>query len=144
MSAVAVDAVARTMEALLECAQRPVLYRDAATGRELTVDRRIVASPAGLLPAFVVGGEAVWREVTGKGFALDIVGDPDALLGYRLREIGAGTFASVMLATMEAAAQVARPDAIVVNDLNALWSAAVSRVERAAAPSTRAASGARP
>ena len=64
--------------------------------------------PACCLP-FVVAGEAVWREATGKGFSLDIVRDPHALLGYRLRGIGAGHFATVMLATMEATAQVAGP-----------------------------------
>ncbi len=58
--------------------------------------------------------------------------DRSALLGYRLQGIGDGTFTTVMLATMEATAQVAGPDAIVVNDLNALWAAATDRIERAA------------
>jgi len=102
------------------------------------------ASRAGLLPAFLVAGEAVWREAVGNGFALDIVGDPHALLGYRLRGIEAGHLTTVMLATMEAAAQVAGPSAIVVNDLGALWSAATERIEREARPSSRAAAGAAP
>jgi hypothetical protein len=49
-----------------------------------------------------------------------------------------------MLATMEAAAQIAGPSAIVVNDLGALWSAATERIEREARPSSRAAAGATP
>ena len=64
------------------------------------------------------GRRGVWREATRKGFALDIVRDREALLGYRLQGIGAGSFTAVMLATMEATAQVARLGAIVVNDLN--------------------------
>ena len=70
--------------------------------------------------------------------------DPEALLGYRLRGIGAGHFATVMLATMEAAAQVAGPSAIVVNELNALWSAATDQIERRTQLSPRAGTGAAP
>ncbi len=42
-----------------------------------------------------------------------------------------------MLAMMEAAAQVARPEAFVVNDLTAVWSAATERVETAAQPARK-------
>ena len=143
MSKVDVIAVGRTMEALLAQEARSVVYRDQAAGENLTVSPASAASPAGLLPAFVVAGEAVWREATGKGFALDIVRDPTALLGYRLNGIGAGTFTTVMLATMEAAAQVAQPCAFVVNDLSAVWSAATDRVESTARPAPRS-SGAAP
>ncbi len=100
--------------------------------------------PPGLLPALVVAGEAVWREATGKGFALDIVHDPEALLGYRLRGINDGSFTTVMLATMEAVAQVARPGAIVVNDLNALWVAATGRIEHSVGPQPSSGAGASP
>jgi len=83
-------------------------------------------------------------EATGNGFSLDIVPDPQALLGYRLRRIGAGHFATVMLATMEATAQVAGPKAIVVNDLNALSSAATDRIDHRTRPFSRAGAGAAP
>jgi len=144
MSAVSVAAVERTMEALFAREARSIVYRDRATGADLSVTPLNAASPAGLLPALVVAGEAVWREATGKSFALDIVRDPEALLGYRLRGIGAGSFTTVMLAAMEATAQVARPGAIVVNDLNALWSAATDRIERRARLARRAVQGATP
>ncbi len=139
-----VESVSRTIEALLACQERSIVYRDWATGEELAVSAPSAASPAGLLPAFVVAGEAVWREAAGSGFALDIVRDPHALLGYRLQGIGAGNFATVMLATMEATAQVARPSAIVINDLGALWSAATKRIEHQPRLSSRAAAGAAP
>ena len=144
MSAVSIKSVSRTMEVLLAQGGRSIIYRDKASGQDLVVSPPSAASPAGLLPAFVVAGEAVWREATGNGFSLDIARDPQALLGYRLRGIGAGHFATVMLATMEAAAQVAGPSAIVVNDLNALWSAATDRIERQRRPSPRAGAGAAP
>jgi hypothetical protein len=138
------DAVSRVMEALLARDGRRIVYRDRATGEQLAVSAPSTASPAGLLPAFVVAGETVWREAADSGFALDIVRDRDALLGYRLRGIGAGNFATVMLATMEATAQVARPSAIVVNDLGTLWSAATERIEHGPRPSLRATAGATP
>jgi hypothetical protein len=144
VSAVSVEWVSRTLEALLAREGRSVVYRDSATGQDFVVSPPSTASPSGLLPAFVVAGEAVWREATGNGFSLDIVRDPQALLGYRLRRIGAGRFATVMLTTMEAAAQVAGPSAIVVNDLDALWSAATDRIERQRRPSPRAGAGAAP
>lgn len=144
MSAVDVSAVQRTMHALLALEERHVIYRDAVSGVDLTVSPTLAASPSGLLPALIVAGEAVWREATGKGFALDIVRDPDALLGYRLCDINDGSFTTVMLATMEAAAQVARPGAIVVNDLNALWAAATDRIERTTGPLVSSGAGASP
>ncbi|HTT81386.1 MAG TPA: hypothetical protein VMF86_17075 [Stellaceae bacterium] len=139
-----VETVSRTMAALLAHDRRRVVYHDCATGGHLTVDVPIAASPAGLLPAFLVAGEAVWREASGSGFALDIVRDPQALFGYRLRAIGADSFASVMLAMMEATAQAAGPQAIVVNGFAALWSAAGDRTTQVPQPAAGAAPGATP
>jgi hypothetical protein len=45
---------------------------------------------------------------------------------------------------MEAAAQVAGPSAIVVNELNALWSAATDRIARRPRLTPRAGAGAAP
>ena len=144
MNAVSVESVSRTLEALLTRDTRSVVYRDGATGQDLVFSPLSAASPVGLLPVFVVAGEAVWREATGNGFSLDIVPDPQALLGYRLRGIGTGHFATVMLAMMEATAQVAGPSAIVVNELNALWSAATDRINRWTRPLSRAVARASP
>ena len=144
MSEVSVDAVGRTMQALLALDRRPIHYYDGSTGKNVTVDAETDASPAGFIPALVVAGEAVWRDVTGKGFALDIVRDPQSLLGYRLRAISAGNFSTVMLATMEAIHQVAHPEAIPLNDFGALWSAVSERVEREIRPRPSAAGGAHP
>jgi hypothetical protein len=143
-SGVSVETVSRTMEALLIREGRPVVYHDIATGADLPVSAKNTASPTGLLPALIVAGEAVWREATGTGFGLDIVRDRDALLGFRLRGIGAGSFTTVMLATMEATAQVTGSGVVVASDLNALWSAATERVEQNALAQARSAPGASP
>jgi hypothetical protein len=143
-SGVSVETVSRTMEALLIREGRPVIYHDIATGADLSVSAKNTASPTGLLPALVVAGEAVWREATGTGFGLDIVRDCNALLGFRLRGIGAGSFTTVMLATMEATAQVTGSGVMVASDLNALWSAVTERVEQNARAQARGAPGASP
>ena len=143
-SGVSVETVSRAMEALLTREGRPVIYHDIATGADLTVSARNTASPTGLLPALVVAGEAVWREAMGTGFALDIVRDREAFLGFRLKRIGAGSLTAVMLATMEAAAQVTGSGVVVASDLNALWSAATGRIEHAARSMPRAGPGASP
>jgi hypothetical protein len=144
MSMVNVEAVSRTMQAVLAREGRAVIYLDRATGADFPITPGTAASPTGLLPALAVAGETVWREATGKGFALDIVRDPDAMLGYRLRAIGAGSLTTVILSMMEATAQVARPGAIMVHDLHALWSAATDRIESTVRLAPRRAAGAAP
>ena len=143
-SGVNVETVSRTMEALLLREGRPIIYHDIATSSDLPVSAKNAASPTGLLPALVVAGEAVWREATGTGFALDIVRDLDAFLGFRLRGIGAGSLTTVMLATMEATAQVTNSGVVVASELNALWSAATERVVQAARSQPHVSAGASP
>jgi hypothetical protein len=144
MSAVNLDAVGRTMHVLLERTERPVVYMDAANGGYLAMDPAVASAPNGFLPAVLVAGEAVWRETTGKGFSLDIIHDPTSLLGYRLRGIGAGSFATVMLASLEAIHQVSRPDAIMVSEFNALWTAATDRLRREPLMACHGVAGAKP
>ncbi len=130
MSAVSVDIVSRAMEAVLSHEGRPVVYFNQAAGDDISVSWGLTASPIGLLPALVVAGEATWREATGHGFALDIVRDREALLGYCLRSIGAGSFTTLMLATMEAVAQVTVSGTVLASELGVVWSAATDRIER--------------
>ena len=139
-----IETVSRVMEALIARDGRRILYHDRATGEQVTLDKTVAASPSGLLPAFLVAGEVVWREAAGNGFGLDIVRDPQALFGYRVRGIGTDSFACVALATMEAMAQVAGPEAIVVNGFAAAWSATRERIEPRPQPAAGAAVGAAP
>ncbi len=143
-SGVNIETVSRIMEVLLTQEGRPVIYHDIATNADLPVSAKNAASPTGLLPALVVAGEAVWREATGTGFGLEIVRDREAFLGFRLEGIGADSLTTVMLATMEATAQVTGPGMVVASDLNALWTAATERIEQAAQSQPQSAPGASP
>lgn len=131
--------VGRTMEALIRQGGKPLVLRDGATGEHLTLSPEAAGRPDALLPVFLAAGEAVWREATGKSFGLDFAQDPQALLGFRVRGIGSGPFSAVMLSVMEATAQVARPDMLLVNDLDAVWQAAQQR--HRSAPQTRPSTG---
>jgi hypothetical protein len=138
--AVNLAAVGRALEAVLADAGVSLLLRDKATGEVLAPSVEVAGHPHGLLPVFLVAGEAVWREATGKGFGLDIRADPAALLGYRIEAVGAGTFSTVMLSTMEAIEQAGRapgrPGHLLANDLyGAVWQAARDRADQAV-PST--------
>ena len=134
-------AVGTALEAWLAEAGAPLVVRDRATGELVPAGYDMAGDPAALLPVFLVAGEAVWREATGKGFALLVRRDAAALLGYRLDAVGAGTFCSVMLSTMEAATQVATPDRLLVNDLyGAVWKPTLDRADQADAATRAAAS----
>jgi len=130
-------AVGRATRALLAQDGTQVLLRDPISNTALACPLDSVAAPEGLLPVFLVVGEAVWREASGRGFALDITRDPEALLGYRVNGIGGGSFTTIMLSVMEATAQVARPEALVVNDLGIVWKAATERIDREAKAAAR-------
>jgi hypothetical protein len=124
MKGINVDTVAATMRVFLERSAAPLLYNDPANGEQLRIEPGAAAATDGLLPAIIVAGESVWRDVTGKGFELDLARDPAALLGYQLRGIGGANFSIVMLASVEALYQVRRPEGVIVNDFNMLWAAA--------------------
>ena len=142
---VEVPAVERTMRALAEQSNLAFSYRDPTTGDRHILSPDALSSESGYLPAIVSAGEAVWREATGKGLNLDIARDPDAMLGYRLRGIGHGSFSSVMLASMEALAQVSDTRLVHVSDLAAVADAALTRASRALpSPDPAARPGARP
>lgn len=111
----------RALGAHLAQAGKPILFRDRATGLTHALPFEAAADPRGLLPVFVVAGEAVWREAAGKSFSLDIKSDPEALFGRSLREVKSGTFSILMLSMMEAASQASGREALFVNDLRVQW-----------------------
>ena len=124
--------VSRTLQRLLEQRGGPILYDCRATLRTIAYAPDSAAAPTGLLPAFLSAGDAVWREATGKSLGLEIAADPNTVLGYTVRGIHGGTFATVMLAMMEAIDQAARPNSLLVNDLSQVWRLAEDRMARAA------------
>ena len=144
--AVDVEALSIALEAYLHHLGKPVVMLDRASNRSVAVPYDSASAPHGLLPAFLVAGEAVWREATRKGFALDLAQRPGTLLGYSVRGIHGGTLPIVMLSMMEATSQVAAPASIPFNDFSVTWTAAMQRMaalERNAAAVSRAA-GAQP
>ena len=142
---VQIETVERTMRVLAEQSKLAFSYRDPTTGDRHILSPEALSSHVGYLPAIVSAGEAVWREATGKGFNLDIARDPEAMLGYRLRGIGDGSFSAVMLASMEALAQVSDTRHVHVSDLAAVADAALTRASAAiSGPGPVLRSGARP
>lgn len=133
MSAVSVETVSRTLEAVLGQKGCSVVWRDPADGSDIRLTHATAASADGLLPVFVVAGETVWRETTGNGFGLDIMSARDSLLGFRLRAIGAGALTTVMLATMEAMAQVTTGNTVAASNFGEVWRGAIDRIGRAGA-----------
>ncbi len=120
-----IEQVEGVLERLLLRDGRPVLL----AGESVAVDCAVAAD--GLLPVFVITGEALWREIKGEGFALKTEPDEGALLGYKLVEIGTQSFTAVMLATMEALFQAAQPNGVIVEDLDRVWSSSTQRFEAA-------------
>jgi hypothetical protein len=138
MSGVDLDQVSRTLARLLAQENTPILLIDALTGQMIEVRPDSAAAPNGLLPALLVAGEAVWREIAGTGFELTIRRDPVALLGYRVEAIGSGGFSIVLLAMLEAKAQATRAEGFVVNELTAIWRGLGDRIGPAQAETAAA------
>jgi hypothetical protein len=144
MKGVNVDTVAATMRVFLERSGAPLVYNDPANGERLRIEAGAAAATDGLLPAIVIAGESVWRDLTGKGFELDLARDPSALLGFKLRGISGANFSIVMLTSIEALHQVRHPEGVIVNDFNVLWAAATENAQDRAKTSARTHSGAAP
>ena len=139
-----VERAGAMLAALLEQTGPALALRDPS-GRMAPVRPETAGAADGLLPVFLVAADAVWREATGKGFSLDIRRDAAALLGYRAHGIGAGTFATVLLSTMEAIEQARQPDHLVVNDLiGSVWKAVLDRADAAVAAPPFSQAGAHP
>jgi len=64
---VSLDDVGTVMEALLRSGGKPVLLDDQERGTRQRVEADSAAAPDGLLPVFLVAGEAIWRTAMGKG-----------------------------------------------------------------------------
>lgn len=93
--------VSRVFEVLLRRHGKPYVFRDEVSGLDLPLEWDEVASPKGLLSAFLIAADAVWLRATGNGFGLDVVEQPGTLLGYVVRKLSGGSFSSVMLSMME-------------------------------------------
>jgi hypothetical protein len=124
-----VGSVSRILERLLVRAGKPVVLVTSGSFEQIQIAPSTAAAADGLLPVFLVAAEAIWRECMGKGFGLVILRDAEALLGYRVGEIGSGWFAGVMLSIQEVISQSISSGCIVVNRVDHVWRSALERIE---------------
>ena len=87
--------VSRVVRALLIEADRDVLIEDGPRRDLVSIPFDAAAAEDGLLPLFLVAGEAIWRDVTGRGFDLTLKRDLGALMSWRIEAIRAEAFSCV-------------------------------------------------
>ena len=121
--------ISQVVRALLVEAGRDVLLEDAAGHDLVPIPFDAAAAEDGLLPVFLVAGEAIWRDVSGRGFELKLKRDLGALLSWRIEAIEAENFSCVLLSMMEAIAEVARPEGVMALDLALVFDEATARTE---------------
>jgi len=127
--------VSQVVRALLIEADREILVEDGPRQDLVPIPFDAAAAEDGLLPVFLVAAEAIWRDVTGRGFELKLTRDLGALLSWRIEAIRAETFSCVLLSVMEAIAQAARPEGVMALDLARVFDEATARTEaRGVAP----------
>jgi hypothetical protein len=129
LKALDVAFVSRVVRALLAEAGREILVEDGARRDVVAIPFDTAAAADGLLPMFLVAGEALWRDVSGRGFELKLKRDLGALMSWRIEAIRAESFACVLLSTMEALAEVARPEGVMALELARVFDEATARTE---------------
>ncbi len=123
-----IDFVSGVLKQLLIDAGRPIILEDNANGAAVEIPLDSAGAADGLLPAFLFVGEALWRDATGDGFGLAIERDIGALLSWRVKKIGVRQFTSLLLSVMEAIAEAATPDGVMVLELARVFDEAMDRV----------------
>jgi hypothetical protein len=93
--------VSQVVRALLDETGRELLIEDAPHQDLVPIPFDAAAAEDGLLPAFLVTGEAIWRDVTGRGFDLKLERDLGALPSWRIEAIEAESFSCVLRAMRE-------------------------------------------
>jgi hypothetical protein len=121
--------VSRVLRTLLIEADREILVEDGPRRELVSIPFDAAVAEDGLLPVFLVAGEAIWRDVSGRGFELTLKRDLGALMSWRVEAIRAEAFSCVLLSVMEAIATVARPDGVMVLDLARVFDEATARAE---------------
>ena len=84
--------VSRVVRELLIEADRDILVEDGPRRDLVRIPFDAAAAEDGLLPLFLVAGEAIWRDVTGHGFELGLKRDLGALMSWRIEAIRAEGF----------------------------------------------------
>jgi hypothetical protein len=121
--------VSRVVRELLIEADRDILVEDGPRRDLVRIPFDAAAAEDGLLPLFLVAGEAIWRDVTGRGFELGLKRDLGALMSWRIEAIRAEGFSPVLLPVMEAIAAVTGAHGVMVLDLARVFDEATARTE---------------
>lgn len=102
--------------------RRPVLLRDADSWQSTEISPFLASHAKGLLPLFVMAGNAVWAGLGETPFPVRMQNSPGALACVELVSIMPpdGNLTPLMLAMMEAISQVAGETGILVNELGPL------------------------
>lgn len=119
--------ISKVVKQLVE-AGPPVMVCDDVAGQNVAVSADVAAAPDGFLPLLLAYGDTVWLEATGRSLGLDFARDPQTVLGFRVNGAAAGPVAPILLSVMHAMAEVARPDMLLINDLQGPWQAAQERL----------------
>jgi hypothetical protein len=121
--------VSHVVRALLIEADRDIVIEDGPRRDLIRIPFDAAAAEDGLLPVFLVAAEAIWRDVTGRGFELTLKRDLGALVSWRIEAIRAEAFSCVLLSVMEAIAAVASAHGVMVLDLARVFDEATARIE---------------
>ncbi len=102
--------------------RRPVLLRDADSWQPTEISPFLASHAKGLLPLFVMAGNAVWADLGETPFPVRMQDSARALAGIELVSVVPpdGNLTPLMLAMMEAISQVADQTGILVNELGPL------------------------
>jgi len=129
MNAIDLAAISAAQTRLLAEIGKPIELLDRGTGKRVVVPPADAAHPEAYLPVFLISAEALWLELTGTGFALDVSRTPDSALGYAVRKVRAGSFTVVMLCLIDVTMRLAEmDDALVLNHLIDFWGEAHGRI----------------
>ena len=131
------EQVGRVLGALIERSGRQVTTLDRATGVVEPISAELAGAPFGLLPVFLVAGDTVWRDATGRGLGVELRADPQTLLGHQAVGVG-GPFPAVMLSMMEAIERVATPRELPAHLLLEQWQDTTERLARDTPPAPAA------
>jgi len=128
MSAPLLPAVSQTLERLLTRTRVRLEVSDLAGADPRAVTREDAVASAGYLPVFVVCAEALWFDLTGTGFDLDLQNDPRSAVGVTLRAIGAGSVSTITLCLIDVVLRAQEPGVLRLDRLIDLWAESEGRV----------------
>ncbi|AOX18409.1 hypothetical protein [Kozakia baliensis] len=107
---------------LLREIKKPLTINDPAGGRDTKIPWEEACLAEAYLPVVLLAAEAVWVDITGTGFDLDIRETPGTTVGYTLQGIRGATYSVIMLCVIDVLEALGSgQDEMVLNDLIEIW-----------------------